>query len=45
MRKAVVSGGRRFQDEAARYENARRDSDRRKAGSSNSRAAVARVVR
>ena len=45
VREAVVAGGRWFQVEAARYENARRDSDRRKAGSSNSPAAVARVVR
>ena len=42
---SMVAGGRRFQDEAARYENTRRESDRRRAGSSNSHAAVARVTR
>ena len=44
-REVIVAGGRRFQDEAARYENTRRESDRRRAGSSNSPAAVARVTR
>ena len=45
VREVVVAGGRRFQDEAARYENIRRDSDKRRAGSSSSPATVARVAR
>ena len=40
-----MTGGRRFQDEAARWENTRRDEDRRNAGGSSNPANVARVVR
>ena len=45
VREPVTAGGRRFQDEAARYENARRDMDRRQPGGCNMPACVARVVR
>ena len=41
----MTAGGRRFQDEAARYENARRDAERRKPGGSSIPARVDRVSR
>ena len=41
VREAVVAGGRRFQDEAARYEKPPRGSERRNTGSSKSPAARA----